>query len=543
MNIASAAGSSLTLPPSPPSTPLFPRTQKARGITALSRFFTGDLVPPFEVHSAQTVRPDQLLGFFSRPCPMRPRHGFVDSRKVTSIEEGSELIRRTLDADPDAEIVTMPLIDATCSGIWTSGLLTVGEGHDGATAGVSAWTLPVLGNLVTENAIAEAGIENTPYVEILWPASEGAYHLVQLRDGPALPQTPDYIPEAVRVEEIIVAQGDLLDWEAKMQQARPGTVVYHPGGSLASHYAIHAVLNHIPLLTSREPRVGEQLEAAGHVSKGTPDIDALQAGFQLATRLTVTYEMAAEAMLAGCHHTSVWAGRRDGMLGLALGFAYRLTVTAALGEMRHAPGRGDDRGRNDIYAECWKRTHLPSTRSEFEKALEAFHGLVWKRSFGGVKWFEFARWAAILHNHLADGRGRPALHALNQLVHCVHNTGWAFNKFIPDHLLTAAARNPIGVLVSCVPIFHTAQRILASRTTRLASRFRRSHTALAIPQGPPNDETYDEDEERYRECERRERRCDESMGRRPRVRERDRRAQSVARRVDGAGSGAIDIPF
>lgn len=474
---------------------------------------------------------------------MRPRHGFVDSRKVTSLEEGSELIRQTLDADPEAEIVTMPLIEAACSGIWTSGLLTVGAGHDGATAGASAWTLPVLGNLVTTNAITEAGVENTPYVEILWPGSDAAYHLVQLRDGPSLPQTPDYIPEPIRVEQVVVAQGDLLAWETRMQEARPGTVVYHPNGSLASHYAIHAVLNRIPLLTSREPHVGEELEVTGPASNNTINVDALQAGFELATRLKVSYETAAEGMLAGCHHTSVWAGRHDAMLGLALGFAYRLSVTAALGEVRHAPGLGDDRARNDIYGFCWKKTYSDSVRREFEAALCAFHDLVWKRSYGGAKWFEFGQWAAMLHNHLINGRGHAALHALNHLVHCVHNTGWAFNKFIPEHLLTAAARSPISVLTSCVPTFHKAHNILVSHTAWLAGRFRHGYRELAIPQGPPNYETYGEDDERYRERCRSARRSDESMGRRPRVRGRDRREQPVAGREDGGESAASDIPF
>ncbi len=543
MNLASLAAGLIPSPSAPPSNPQFPRTQKARGIAALARFYSGDLVPPFEVHPAQTVRPDQLIGFFSRPCPMRPRHGFVDSRKVSSIDEGNELIRQTLDADPDAEIVTMPLIEAACSGIWTSGLLTVGQGHDGATAGVSTWTLPVLGNLVTANAIVEAGVENTPYVEILWPGAEAAYHLVQLRDGPALPQSPDYIPEPVRVEEVVVAQGDLLAWEARMQKAQPGTVVYHPNGSLASHYAIHAVLNRIPLLTSREPHVGEQLEVTRPASINTVNVDALQAGFELGTRLRVSYETAAEAMLAGCHHTSVWAGRHDTMLGLALGFAYRLTVTAALGEMRHAPGHCDDRARNDVYGSCWKKTYSASVRAEFEEALCAFHNLVWKRTFGGAKWFEFGRWAAILHNHLVNGRGHASLQALNQLVHCVHNTGWAFNKFIPEHLLDAAARNPVCVLVSCVPVFHKAHTILASHTPRLAGRFQRGCRALAIPQGSPNYETYDEDDEGYRGRGRNERRADESVGRRPGVRGRHRTEEPVARRGDGGEPSAVDIPF
>lgn len=53
-------------------------------------------------------------------------------------------------------------------------------------------------------------------------------------------------------------------------------------------------------------------------------------------------------MLTGCHHIAVWAGRHDGLLGLASGFAYRLTVTAALGEMRHTPKSKDNRYREDM---------------------------------------------------------------------------------------------------------------------------------------------------------------------------------------------------
>ncbi len=386
--------------PDPPT----PRTQKARGIAALARYHASYLVPPFEIHCASTVRPEQLLGYFSRPCPMRPRHGFVDSRKITSVEEADVLIRETLAADPEAEIVTMPLIEAACSGIWTTGLLTIGVGNDGATAGTSARTLPALGKLVTADTMAKAGVQDTPYVEILWPKSGGEFHL--------------------------------------------------------------------------------------------------------ATRLRVNYRMAAELMLAGCHHISVWAGRHDTLLGLALGLAYRLTVTAALGEMRHAPGGDDEVSRDAVYNACWNATHLPSTRKAFESALSAFHQWVWRRSYGGAKWFDFARWAAVLNNHLVNGHARPALKAFNQLVHCAHNTGWAFDKFISGTAFTDTANNPISGLVRCAPVLYQTHRTLDARSAPLAKRFRDSRVLLSIPQGPPNLETVD-DEEGNRYEERREGSSDE----------------------------------
>src|ERR1700733_7280485 len=79
-----------------------PQTQKARGLAALARLGVIASVPPFQVYRAREVSPSQLVGYFSRPCPMRPRHGFVDSREGRTVEEGAGLIKETLDADDDA---------------------------------------------------------------------------------------------------------------------------------------------------------------------------------------------------------------------------------------------------------------------------------------------------------------------------------------------------------------------------------------------------------------------------------------------------------
>lgn len=478
------------------------RTQKARGIAALARSFPFGSVPPFRVHRASAVRPEALLGCFARPCPMRPRHGFVDSRVIHNLDESTELIEETVQADPEAEIVTMPKIDAAHSGVWTPGMLVVGRGHDGATAGTSAWTVPALGQIVSKKLESDAGVNEAPYVELLWKAEEEKPHqLVQLRDGPKLHCEQDYVPQKRIVTRILVAAGDLLAWEDTMRSAEIGTVVYHPNGSMASHYAIHAVLNHVPVLVSREPVLGEVLEPTSSEAPRDPDLDALRAGYTLAAQLQVTYVTAAHIMLAGCHHISVWSGRHDTMLGLAMGMAYRLTVIAALAEMRHAPDTGKRKpGRDSIYDGSWATTHTEAAHRDFERALEAFHGQTWCRNYGGAKWFFFARWAALMQNALLERDASLALQAFNQLVHCAHNTGWAFNKFLCSEALTITADNPVFSLVRCAPLLYEANRRLAKDSDQLSDMFGAERQLISIPSGEPNDEVTEpprDDERRH----------------------------------------------
>lgn len=515
------------------------RTQKARGIAALARSFGLSSVPPFRVHRASAVSPEALLGYFARPCPMRPRHGFVDSRVIHNLDESAQLISETLKADPEAEIVTMPKIDAAHSGVWTPGMLAIGEGHDGATSGTSAWTLPALGQLVSEKLESDAGVNEAPYVELLWKAEEGRPHqMVQLRDGPKLTCEQDYVPQKVIITRIVVAEGDLLEWEDLMRSAELGTVVYHPQGSMASHYAIHAVLNHVPVLISREPVVGEMLEPASSETPRHPDSDALQAGYTLAGQLQLNYATAGHIMLSGCHHISVWSGRHDTMLGLAMGMAYRLTVIAALAEMRHAPdSEKRKRCRNDIYDGSWEFTHSEGAHHDFERALKAYHEQTWCRNFGGAQWFFFSRWAALMQNALLAGDALDALQAFNQLVHCAHNTGWAFNKFLSSETLSIAAANPVYSLVRCAPQLYEANRRLSEESERLADHFRTERQQVSIPSGEPNYEVTEPEREEHRNYREQRRRVDA-----PAIRRRVRRLRLRPRGVV-ARSTRRDIPF
>jgi hypothetical protein len=447
------------------------RTQKARGVAALKD--TGYNTPSFEVYGIERFTDENvsltqiLLNRFVRPCPIRPRHGFVDSRPIHTIEDAIKIVKETVAVEPEAELLVMPFINAEFSGIWTDGLLAVGKGNDGATAGHSSRNIPIIGYPSTpatsrfdwNSALQSGGITEAPYLELLWKPSESTAHMytnyfVQLRNGPKLPATVDFIPASIEVKNVVLAEGDLLEWETKIKTFAAGTVIYHPNGSLASHYAVHAVLNNVPVMVSREPEIGETL--VPNAETPNPDITKIRAGFLLGATLEMDYKTAAYAMLVACHSTALWLGKQDALLGFGMGCAYRLTLAAALGEMRHHRERKRCPDRDSVYLRVWDRVLDNATRTRYIAALDSFYNDNWRTSFGGRKWYEFTKWAGEIYNMLIDGNVPASLEALNQLVHAAHNGGWGFDKFLSKRELDVTAVNPLVTALKCAPYLYKA---------------------------------------------------------------------------------------
>jgi hypothetical protein len=443
----------------------------------------------------------RFVNKFVRPCPMVPRHGFVDSRPVNSIKDAEKLLEETLKAEDKAEFIVMPFIKASYSGIWTNGKLVIGSGNDGATAGHSSRLIPALGvpsydNYLWDKTLKEARITESPYVELLWSKkyeydTDYINYFVQLRNGPSLPDSIDYIPEEVEITNIVIAEGDLLEWETKAQKFTRGTCVYHPGGSLASHYAVHAVLAKTPVLISREPQVGEKL--VPNTETKEPNLEAIRNGFYLGATTKMDFQKAAFAMLVGCHSTSVWLGKQDMLLGFAMGCAYRLTITATLGEYRHEPGRKRKPKRASVYKGVWDKILASSTRTRYMKALDSFQNKKWPGSFGGKAWYNFGSYAAAMYNSLLDGDITGSLQNLNKCVNAAHNSGWAFDKFVHKSVMDKAAKNPSLILLDVAPELYEVI-LVSERDQTLGEWFKGKHHVEVEPM----------DEEKAKRDERRE---------------------------------------
>ncbi len=449
-------------------TPKDYRTQKARGLEILER--NGFEPPKNSIYRIERMGTEaklqSLIGKFVRPCPVTPRHGFVDSRSVATMEEAVQIVKETKTADRKAELIVMPFIDASHSGVWTEGQLSIGTGHDGATSGKDSIMIPVLGKPEHEKdwtkLLADAGITQSPYLELLWVKDENlSLKYVQLRDGPKLPQSVDFIPTKIEVKQVVKAEGDLLAWETAVKGFKPGTVVWHPRGSLASHYAVHAYLSNIPVIVSREPKVGNTLEPNTTVPEA--NIEELRKGFMLGCSINGTgternkYIQLAHIMLTGCHSVTQWLGTNDLLLGIAMGACYRLILSAAVGEFRHkASSNLKGSTREGIYEKAWNCVLEQEMITKFAESMVSFDKEEWSSSYGGPKWYILSRWAAIVFNSLLDGDIKKALEAFNKGVNSCHNGGWTFNKFLSEHEMTVTSDNPIYALIKIAPLLYDA---------------------------------------------------------------------------------------
>ena len=210
---------------------------------------------------------------FARPCPSRPRHGFVESRKIKSLGDAIDLMGEVRDEDPDGEIILMPYLTGEYSGVVTNAGITWGPGHDGATGlentvmvptplSVELWNESVIGYVLKSK---ELGILDCAYLELV--EDGGSTVAVQVRDGPAQEtKTGDFVPKTFTLRKVItpsnagretskVETPNLIKWERLIRQAKKdkGVAILIPTDpNRASHFAVHGILAGMPVIFSKD---------------------------------------------------------------------------------------------------------------------------------------------------------------------------------------------------------------------------------------------------------------------------------------------------
>jgi len=171
---------------------------------------------------------------------------------------------QTQKVEAEAEILITKPIPASYNSIITGGVISFAAGNDGATAGKNVKYFyigsdPIAKAINLDQSLLQDG--EVPFYEIVFDKETRQTYLVQVRSAPGLPACKDYVPSKTKIEKIIKAEGDLLEWESLLKTVDPSTtIIDHTNGSLASHYAIHAIVNKVPIFTSYLPKIGETIE-------------------------------------------------------------------------------------------------------------------------------------------------------------------------------------------------------------------------------------------------------------------------------------------
>lgn len=457
-------------------------TQKARGI-----FFIMNRAPVIQAAFGWSV-PKHLLfkagekfsegsfnfPVFVRPCPIVPRHGFIDSITCLTADEINTVSLETFKVEPEAEFLVTKPIDASYGAILTDGVLTFAVGNDGATSGknVKYFYLnedPIAPAIALDPTVLLEG--EVPFYELVLD-KQGHTNLVQVRSAPGVPKCKDYIPERVEVKKIIKAEGDLLEWEKLMHEVDPATtIVDHTNGSLASHYAIHAIINRVPIFTSYLPNLGDVVEATVQDSE-INDMDrekffrAFCLGFSAGQYMLDNSKffsgssarkiMNASLVLSlSCLHnfSSIALAKDFEVVGITLGLFLRTCFTVSAGESRYVPITSDKypelvKWKDNIPGDresCYNWQYTKDTSDfidDIPLIYSAFFDVSWSGAYGGPKWASCTRSSINLFNACVNKDIQSVVELFNAVLHEEHNGGKYLNKIIDVSEFDRAAENP-----------------------------------------------------------------------------------------------------
>jgi hypothetical protein len=480
-----------------------PATQKGKGIHVLQS--AGILSKQMGIVCTTLEAAIQAFGVipgekFCRPCPITARHGFVDSRVVKDLDGLKSLWAETKAADPLGELIVMPLIPAAHNCVWRPGLLGIGPGHDGATAGQDSITVFLQESYapVWRDLAVKAGVNpdtQAPFIESV--SHDGIDTIVtQIRAGvKGAPTEPDLVQQPMTVGAVITIDqswkedsAKMLEWEHTATTLKPGHhIVFDDGGNLGDHWSVHAQLNGIAVVTSFKPFVGQILPQMG-IQLPPLEPQAIIFGFlggllspSLAADTSPSRRKRTRATVAailGTHHGLRMGGDGGVHLGASVALFLRLGQAAVWGEARHAPShaKGFDPkdlpevkaikglSRQQIFSEIlddWTRG-----RKGLRSVARCFH-LSWGGGgYGGKAWAAIAHAVVNLDTAMLDLVKVPSrlnakrvIASLTTAVNLAHNgvsAGCFLNKFCgKDWFDMAAGLDPRAALFAG-PIWYEA---------------------------------------------------------------------------------------
>jgi len=441
-------------------------TQKVQGIRALVHsYFDGrrilrvpDIVAVWPTHINEPfLWPTN--GFFVRPCPSTPRHGWLDSRVIKSREEAMQLAKEASELDENAQVLLMHPLQGKWSAVVTEDTLTLGPGNDGVTSGGrNIVTIPTNTHFSAAVKYA-AGIQKEEgcYLEVVDSKSklQDKATMVQLRAGPKINSKDKdvFFPPNFRLSKTKVYKGytlpslreiDLLEWEGMFNQEelKNTDVIVLPGRSLTSHYAIHAILNN-KIVVCKEGYTLLPYTDIVHkeiINKRTEekipfDWGRIETQFnkQIKSYIPLSWKQYTVSNGVGILHSIVrMDGRSSGFIGAGMAWLIRGMASSIIGEGRYWGTRNyvDEHNhaitidRVDVHNGVWNNLEKGIEVLQAWKERNFFEQPGWpSTSIGGSRWQEANDLTVDLIEAIYNHNETQAFKKYNQCASVLHNGG------------------------------------------------------------------------------------------------------------------------
>lgn len=483
-----------------------PRTQKALGVFELAKKsfgFNTTRSVIFQTETDEHLQDSEVMErivksrlalkkgeeLFIRFCPKKPRHGFIDSYKykfsTTSalVKEIIKSIRTLNSVDAEGELLVMKYIQAVDSAVITPGRIVVGNGHDGATVGKGVLSLSVPNKIFPVVDPEKFGIAKgeDPYFEVVIPKEDDRLIAVQVRSGPKISafSGSEWIPSDVTVQDIVKAEGSLIDWQNRMERAgkSSGVVVFHPGGSISSHYSAHALLNKVPVFLAQPPVIGKRYSkttnASGFDQSSIPDlVKGVMHGLSLPVSPKQEYgrqvgALECEAAVVATHTAPNWGTSQEAQaLGAAAALMYRVSAAACIGEHRYKDKsllKTMGPSRHEIYGKAL--ANVDECVKRIRASLNSFANEEWGGAFGGIRWAECNAYTINLEDilfELVTGKQtsldsiKQMLKIMHGIVYISHNNGKFLTKYVNGQFLDDVSTGGTPRIVSAVRVLRRA---------------------------------------------------------------------------------------
>ena len=479
------------------------KSQKAIGIKFIERLYPKYSLPSLFItdkNQIDNINEDYLpVSFygklFIRACPLKPRHGILESRisDIDNVKKDlKEIFENTEKIDEHIECVIQPFIDADCSAVWSKGLIAIGRGHDGITAGRDFVAYLSSNEPDFHSLVLKAlDLKDCEY-EFVYDIKNYGLRFVQIREATnhfkpnSKPKGKniysgfviDGIVEMKNIKNIVVLEG-LENIEKLEKFSGKDNLCVHIGGNLLSHAAAWCRQNYINYIAIEDEEDIDKIKKFKYlceISKGWVKLsnrklkakkikidwnfDAFKEGFNAIMESKISKDYAKELFnLLPFFHDYIsgnFTNKENAYLaGLFAGTLTKIGIAIVFGELRYLSHKCENNpvSLEDVIQKTFKEVFnidyefsdsyevrdkiyddiFALNLSDYESVVNLMQLAIEGFSYNWESAYGGHSWQKIakqIKDILLCKTRDCLLNKLNKFLNYTHNNGWAFNKLI-----------------------------------------------------------------------------------------------------------------